>query len=1112
MKVMQRTRVQRYGVGILSSLVALALTLWLRAELDRAIFAFFIGAVMISATYGGFRAGMLAAVIGAVSAVLIFIVPAHSFLSDGSGVVQVLIFLFITTMISALSEARSRAAQRAYQSQQWLATTIRSIGDAVIATDSAGCVTFMNQVAQNLTGWLETEASGRKLVDIFNIVNEGTGLPVDNPVEKVLQQGVIVGLANHTVLIARDGREIPIEDSAAPIRDGAGRISGVILVFHDVSERRRAELEQQFLYKSGELLASSLDYELTLARFAHLAVPRVADWCAVDILAADGSVVRLAVAHVDQAKVEWAHELHRRYPASPEATTGVYGVLRSGRSEFYPHITDEMLCAGALDEEHLGIMRSIGFTSVMIVPLVVREKVFGAISFVSAESGRRYTDADLAFAEELARKAALAIENARLYRDAEEAAEKIRRHAARLTIMAETTNAFAQVSLDYARVLDTVARQIAELLGDVCTIRLRSEDGVHVEPGALYHPDATTMHYLRELFASAPQKVGEGMMGRVVQTGEVVLVPVVDEEQLRNDISPEFLSYFDYVTVSSLMVVPLRARGEVIGAVSIVRDTPGHPFTEDDCALIQEIADRAALVIENARLYHRAEEQREWFKVTLASIGDAVIATDTAGRITFMNPVSHALTGWGDDAIGHELQDVFTIFNEYTREPVESPVAKVLREGRIVGLANHTVLIARDGHEVPIDDSAAPIRDGAGNLRGVVMVFHDITDRKEIERQLKDAKENAEAANSAKDQFLAVLSHELRTPLTPVLATAQAMESDLNLPRDFRPLIEIIRRNVELEVHLIDDLLDLVRVAKGKLQLHQEVIDSNVLLNNVLEICRGEIYGKKLRLTVGFHAEDRFVRGDPARLQQVFWNLLKNAVKFTPAGGTVMIRTFNPRPGYVAVEINDSGIGIDPDLLPRIFNAFEQGEQTVTRKFGGLGLGLAITRGLVEMHGGTITAWSQGKNQGTTFTVELVSVAPARPPAGTRVDTGRPRQEKECIRILIVDDHEDTNNVMKLLLERHGYQVKAATSVRGALELAADMEFDLLVSDIGLPDGSGLDLVRALHAKRPVKAIALSGFGMEGDIQKSKEAGFSEHLTKPVTFRKLQEVIQQLLG
>jgi PAS domain S-box-containing protein len=322
------------------------------------------------------------------------------------------------------AEASARDAEEARKNErrqrEQLHVTLSSIGDAVIVTDPGGVVTFMNPVAEELTGWEPEMAAGQPLERIFHIVNEHTRQRVENPVSKVLREGAVVGLANHTILLPRHGQEIPIDDSGAPIRGADGTIAGVVLVFRDITARKRHEVALRFLAGASKLLSQLLDIPSTLQKVAGLAVPQFADWCAVDMLVPDGSLRRLAVAHVDPSKLSLAQALHQRFPPDPNAPQGAWNILRTGKSELVPEISDALLAERVKDPELLRIIRQLGLRSYMGVPLVGRGKVEGVLTFVSAESGRRYDAHDLAMAEDLAHRAAIAIENARLYSEVRE--------------------------------------------------------------------------------------------------------------------------------------------------------------------------------------------------------------------------------------------------------------------------------------------------------------------------------------------------------------------------------------------------------------------------------------------------------------------------------------------------------------------------------------------------------------------------------------------------------------------------------------------------------------------------------------------------------------------
>ena len=417
-----------------------------------------------------------------------------------------------------------------------------------------------------------------------------------------------------------------------------------------------------------------------------------------------------------------------------------------------------------------------------------------------------------------------------------------------------------------------------------------------------------------------------------------------------------------------------------------------------------------------------------------------------------------------------------------------------------------------DGSYVWINMTIAPMYvEDKSHPRHLLMI-DEITERKAMQEGLKAAmlsaeraKEAAETANRAKDEFIAVLSHELRTPLTPVLTTVSALQEQEETPGPLRSDLELIRRNVEMEATLIDDLLDVTRISRGKIVLKQETVDVRDCLGTALEICQNEIQQKRLEMRSEFHATQHHVWADPARLRQVFWNLLKNAVKFTPEGGLITLRTHNIGE-RLKIEIADTGIGIDPEVLPRIFNLFEQGERSRSRQFGGLGLGLHIARAVVELHDGRLTAFSEGRNKGATFTVELATV-PSQEKAAPSTPTAEPREHP--LRILLVEDHLDTLQCLTKLLKKWGHTVATAENARTAQALADRQEFDLLVSDLGLPDGSGLDVMRHLKERSRIPGIALSGFGTEEDIRQSRAAGFAEHLVKPVNTATLRTAIRQ---
>lgn len=496
---------------------------------------------------------------------------------------------------------------------------------------------------------------------------------------------------------------------------------------------------------------------------------------------------------------------------------------------------------------------------------------------------------------------------------------------------------------------------------------------------------------------------------------------------------------------------------------------------------------------------------------TLSSIGDAVILTDTDGNITFMNRVAENLTGWTqEEAAGRPCADVFNIINESSREPVPSPVEKVIQTGLIVGLANHTLLIRKDRSEVPIDDSGAPIMEASGVLHGVVLVFRDFSEYKAAEATLRHAKEEVERASEAKDLFLAALSHELRTPLAPVMAILSAWDGEEEFPEKFRSELKMIHRNVVLEARLIDDLLDLVRVNRGTLSMRTERLSVNDLVEATLKMYEGEIASKSLKAIVQLGAAEPNVTGDPARLQQVLWNVVGNAVKFTPEGGSVTVETLNPAPGKVAIRVSDTGIGISAETRAHLFDSFYQGSDERRRKFGGLGLGMSISRKLITQHDGTITAESPGLALGSTFTVTLPVAGLDGVEAPLLAPLGADHSGMPLMKLLLLEDHRDTAAALSSLLTKRGHKVRVEGTIARGVMAMREEPFDLIISDIGLPDGTGVEFIRTVREFSKAPAIALSGHGMEDDIEACLQAGFHSHLTKPVSVEQLRQEIARV--
>lgn len=783
--------------------------------------------------------------------------------------------------------------------------------------------------------------------------------------------------------LTRRTRSLRAGDLESPVPVGGAtevRLLGETLGQMAVSLARArgvAEVSQQraaFLAEAGAVLASSLDYASTLRTVARLSVPFVADLCVVDLLTPDGRIERVAVAHGDPEHEALLRELRERYPPDAAGEHPVARVLRTGRPEVAPEITGPLLDAIAPDPGHREIARRLGYRSYMVVPLVARGRTLGALSFVAGESGRRYTADDCAFAEELARRAALAIDNARLYLES----EARRREAQALADIGRLLTA----TLDLEAVARRVIEQVAALLG--------------ASHAVLYRLDPAS----GDLFLLAGRGEGIDWQPRLpAGTAPAGLAvrerrPIVTDDMLadpRITFDPATRERLERAHFRAVLAVPLVVHGRVIGALA-TGDRAGRRFSAEDAQLLEAFAHQAAVAVENARLY---TEER-------------------AARL------------------------------------------------------------------------------------------------------------EAEVANRAKDEFLAVLSHELRTPLTAMLGWVRMLRTGGVSPEQTGRALEVIERNTRIQSQIINDLLDVSRIVAGKLVLDRRPVELAAVVEEGVEALRREAEAKGVRLEVAVDRAAGRVSGDPVRLQQVVVNLVSNAVKFTPPGGKVYVR-LDRRGGAGCLTVRDSGIGIDPRFLPHIFDRFRQADSTSMRGHEGLGLGLAIVRHLVELHGGTVAAESAGHGQGATFTVELPllaiddrSVTSRAAEAGTAdADGDRPLAG---LRILVVDDHSDARDLLQAALERFGAAVGVAASAADAMRQLEQAEFDVLVSDIGMPGEDGYELITRLRhherarGRRPLPAVALTAYASFEAHQRALAAGFHLHAAKPIDPRTLAEVVARAAG
>ena len=504
----------------------------------------------------------------------------------------------------------------------------------------------------------------------------------------------------------------------------------------------------------------------------------------------------------------------------------------------------------------------------------------------------------------------------------------------------------------------------------------------------------------------------------------------------------------------------------------------------------------------------RVEVSERWLTAVLNSIGDAVIATDAQGRVTFLNPVARDLTGWqSDEAVGKSLANVFQIVSEDARKPVENPVERVLREDTVVGLSNHTVLIDRNGTERPIDDSGAPIKEKGGATSGVVLVFRDITERKRLEQELRRRLAELADADRRKDEFLAMLAHELRNPLAAI-SSAVELSALTNAADQIAWSKDVINRQIKHLSRLIEDLFDVSRITRGKIRLRKERLDVATIIKSAVESARPMIDARQHDLTISVAAEPLTAEADPLRLEQIVSNLLINAAKYTENRGQIWLSAAQEG-DEIVIKVRDTGIGIPPDQLPRMFELFAQGDRSLARSEGGLGIGLTLGRSLAELHGGSLTATSAGMGKGSEFIVRLPA---ASPPS---FDDEKPQpplemQPRRRSRVLVIEDNVDVARALANLLKLLNYQVWTAYDGQTGLDSARDHRPDVVLLDIGLPGLNGYQVAEQLRREefgKDVLLVAVSGYGHEECRQLARFAGFDHFVTKPVDYNTLRTLL-----
>ena len=826
------------------------------------------GAVAAAVWVGGYRPAIMVTTLGYLACAYLFIPPRGIFVFDVPTVIGLVAYVFTCALIIGFGEAMRKAQRRASEGRDLLQVTLRSIGDAVITTDNGGRVTYLNAVAESLTGWVKQDALGQPLDSVFRIVNEQTRRPVESPATKALREGVVVGLANHTVLIQKNGRELAIDDSAAPISGEFGEVSGCVLIFRNVSAQRRQEQDNASQLQAARFLASIVE-------------------------SSDDAIV----------------------------SKSLQGTIQSWNA--------------------------------------AAERLFG------------YT-----------------------------AEQALGRH----------------ISLVIPP--DRIAEE------DRILASLRA--GKRIE------------HFETERQRSDGQRISV-----------------------------------------SLTISPIRdAEGAVIGASKIVRD----------------ITDRK-----------RAEAEQQKFVTLIENSTDFIGICDLEGMPLFVNRAGLKMVGLDDMERARRTPVRSFFFPEDQPLVMQELFPSVLEKGH--GEIEVRFRHFKTGEARWMNYKVLTLPDAAGRPVALATVSQDVTERKRFEDALRSVANDLSEADRRKNEFLAMLAHELRNPLAPISHATQALRLAESDRTSVHAATEMLERQVGQMVRLVDDLLDISRINRGKIELRKDRIELAPIISQAVEATRALYKSMNHELTVTLPPHSIYLDADPARLAQVVGNLLNNACKFTDAGGHVWL-TVEQDLGQAVIRVRDNGIGIAADLLPRLFEMFVQADTSPERSREGLGIGLTLVKTLVEMQGGTVEAHSEGPGRGSEFVIRMPTVAEMpRPLPPETVPAPLPAIRR---RILVVDDNEDAAEWLATVLRLNGHETHVAHDGLEAVRSAEQIRPDAVLLDIGLPRLDGYEVCRRIRMQawgQDLLLIALTGWGQEEDRQKSRDAGFDTHLVKPVD----DEVLLKLL-
>ncbi|HEY1376487.1 MAG TPA: PAS domain S-box protein [Gemmataceae bacterium] len=964
------------------------------------------------------------------------------------------------------------ARQAAHDERERLRVTLASIGDAVISTDDRGRVEFLNPVAERLTGWANAEAAGQPLDAVFRIVNEDSRQPVENPATRALREGVVVGLANHTALIARDGGERPIDDSAAPIRDAGGRVVGGVLVFRDISERRRAERQRNARLAVTHALSEAATVEKGAGGVLR-AVCENLGWDVGLFWTVQGQAEMLScrqfwhrpgvpVEEFERASCSRTFAKGEGLPGRAWATGEPAWILDIAHDTNFPRLAPAV---------------GHGLRSAFACPVIVGEQTLGVIEFFI----RRIREPDPGLLEMMNTVAGQVGQ----FIERHEAEDRLRRSERELADFFENATEGlhwvgpdgtilranrAELDLLGYTAEEYVGHKIAEFHADEGVIadilrRLQAGEELHNYEARLRCKDGSLRHVL--INSNVMRRDGQfahtrcftrDVTGR--KRNEAVLAgqKCVLELLVQGAPLPDVLD-------ALCEVVEGQRRDGLIATVLLL---------DEDGQRLRSVAGRRAPAD-----YARAVDGLRIGPCvgscgTAAYRGEPVVVADIA-----TDPLWAVAPDLRDLALGHGLRACWST-------PILSS------QGKVLG----TFAVYCSTFRRPSADEMRLV-DILARTAGVAV------ERRRAEEALKDA-------DRRKDEFLATLAHELRNPLAPMRNALQVIQlagGDVAAVGQAREMME---RQMRHMVRLVDDLLDVSRITRGKLELRKQRVDLAAVVRTAVETSRPLVEAAGHHLTITLPPQPVFVDGDPVRLAQVFANLLNNAAKYTDRGGSIRL-TAERQGSDAVVSVRDSGLGIPREMLGKVFELFTQVDSTLEKAQGGLGIGLTLVRRLAEMHGGSVEAHSEGLGKGSEFTVRLPAlfVAPARDERAAEENTPSSRR-----RILVVDDNRDSAISLGMMLQLMGNEVRTAHDGLEAVQAAEVFRPDVVLLDIGLPKLNGYEAARRIRDEawgRDMVLIAVTGWGQEEDKRRSKEAGFNFHMVKPVEPAALEKLLGGLL-